>query len=528
MEQGRKTGDLSAGDERKGRMDSKILHKGNIISSVEAKVGNIVKDYVNSVSMLASGSELSIVKFQELWRNLLAEIDVIVRIDLNLRVFENFDDSELVKATQKSYQAKGVSLKVNRKSEKSILCVDGGLNLTRTMLVPKEPIDKIRLWEMEKRKSLVPLDIMLGIENSPFKVSREMMAKIAHKAVSGPSYKRVADSLQEDFNFEICPETVRQITITTGMAVLGADLKSAEETWSNKGILSYSGKRKGDFIVFVDGSSVKIREYMADSENGRCYDKVSKECKLAVMVKSEDEIAGGKPGKKSNEATKYKNIEYVAFIGSVDVFSKLVLDSAVKSGLLDHENVVVSGDGASMINTVEKVLSLDLPVECMFRILDFWHLCDNTAKFSKGVDFPNEDARLAWVDEKCEQYRNGEVLEALRELRSEFEGVKGGDNVNLCHYVSENKNFANYPEYERMGFPIGSGRVEGGNKFVVQSRLKLVGMSWRLWPANAVLALKAKLHSGKWESCVVPLMQSFRFEHGIKYLDPQDAENKKC
>jgi hypothetical protein len=143
--------------------------------------------------------------------------------------------------------------------------------------------------------------------------------------------------------------------------------------------------------------------------------------------------------------------------------------------------------------------------------MSFW-------KFSKGVDFPNEAARIAWVDKKCGQYRSGEALEALRELRAEFEGVKGGENIDLCHYLDDNKEFANYPEYEKMGFPIGSGRVEGGNKFVVQSRLKLVGMSWRLWSANAVLALKAKLHSGKWESCVVPLMQGFHFEHGKNWM----------
>ena len=56
-----------------------------------------------------------------------------------------------------------------------------------------------------------------------------------------------------------------------------------------------------------------------------------------------------------------------------------------------------------------------------------------------------------------------------------------------------------YPEFRAQGFCIGSGVVEAGCKSAVGTRLKRSGMHWSVAGANAILALRCCLLSGRFE-----------------------------
>lgn len=63
----------------------------------------------------------------------------------------------------------------------------------------------------------------------------------------------------------------------------------------------------------------------------------------------------------------------------------------------------------------------------------------------------------------------------------------------------------NYLKYERNGYYIGSGMIEGGNKVVIQKRMKLCGMRWSVYGGQCVAALRAKSQSEKWDSVKVQI-----------------------
>ena len=79
--------------------------------------------------------------------------------------------------------------------------------------------------------------------------------------------------------------------------------------------------------------------------------------------------------------------------------------------------------------------------------------------------------------------------------------------MNIYKYVYNNREFINYPEYKSKGYFVGSGAIESGNKTVMQERLKLAGMKWKLDNAEALLALRAKLKGKLWDEMVVPLVK---------------------
>ena len=56
----------------------------------------------------------------------------------------------------------------------------------------------------------------------------------------------------------------------------------------------------------------------------------------------------------------------------------------------------------------------------------------------------------------------------------------------------------NYPEYDKLGYYIGSGAIESAHRTVVQKRLKLSGQRWTIDGAQRVLNLRVLKMSGKW------------------------------
>ncbi|MBR1660421.1 MAG: hypothetical protein IJ705_08890, partial [Oscillospiraceae bacterium] len=52
---------------------------------------------------------------------------------------------------------------------------------------------------------------------------------------------------------------------------------------------------------------------------------------------------------------------------------------------------------------------------------------------------------------------------------------------------------------------VGSGAMESGNIRLMQNRMKLQGMRWKLKTGQNMLSLKAKYESGRWQN-VVDLM----------------------
>ena len=66
-------------------------------------------------------------------------------------------------------------------------------------------------------------------------------------------------------------------------------------------------------------------------------------------------------------------------------------------------------------------------------------------------------------------------------------------------YIFHNRRRMDYERYRREGYPIGSGSVESACKVVVEARLKQAGMRWSRKGAQAMLALRSMLLSGRWD-----------------------------
>jgi hypothetical protein len=116
--------------------------------------------------------------------------------------------------------------------------------------------------------------------------------------------------------------------------------------------------------------------------------------------------------------------------------------------------------------------------------------------------FPNnEKQRKRWAKEVIRKLNVGRIEVLVAKLR-EFPT----SNVELLEilrtqadYFERNKERMRYPKFRKLGLFVGSGVIEAGCKTVVGLRLKQSGMFWTVRGANAIIALRCNLLSGKFE-----------------------------
>ncbi len=66
-------------------------------------------------------------------------------------------------------------------------------------------------------------------------------------------------------------------------------------------------------------------------------------------------------------------------------------------------------------------------------------------------------------------------------------------------YFEKNAPQMRYAEYREKKFFVGSGVVEAGCRTVIGERLKQSGMRWSVCGANAIIALRCCILSGRFE-----------------------------
>ena len=138
------------------------------------------------------------------------------------------------------------------------------------------------------------------------------------------------------------------------------------------------------------------------------------------------------------------------------------------------------------------------------QILDFFHAADHLTQVSQAMA-RNEAAQKQWAEEACHDLknkRNGAKL-LLRELKARQKQL--GDNApevlaqNIT-YFENNLLRMNYVQFEKAGYPIGSGVTEAACKVVAKQRLSNSGMRWTADAAQHILLLRGLIcTNGRWE-----------------------------
>lgn len=200
------------------------------------------------------------------------------------------------------------------------------------------------------------------------------------------------------------------------------------------------------------------------------------------------------------------NLSYFSRLIDSDTFQRLALVETHRRGVECAEQVGAVTDGAEWIQSF-----VDFHRPDALRILDFPHAGGRVAKVGQAKFGEDTPEMKAWLTHQLHQLKHTGPTPVLAELRQLVEGLPHSPNL-LEHlaYLEKRETLMQYPRFQALGWPIGDGAVESGNKLVVEARLKGSGMHWALSHVNPMLALRNVACNDRWEEAWPQMVLALR------------------
>jgi hypothetical protein len=425
-------------------------------------------------------------------------------------LFSNINEKEIIKQTKEEYKQIGITLRTNVRSSITIQGEDKKITIKRYLLTPVSKADDEQLYRLEGRHGIYPLDKLIGISNLPFKLTVQAMLKVAKKAQESMSFKEAQIALREEGGITLDVCTICDVSNYVGYIVFKQELEKANNYYRSliNGTLCLPTEKKQGVLYFqIDGSMVNTREKDKTGSSWR-------ENKLALVYNSNNMKPVFRTIKnKIEERYKIEEKAYTSYIGSVNEFKKLFFGLACNNEYGSYNEVVLISDGADWIANLKDELMPEAT-----HILDFFHVSEKIWDLGRSYfnnDVPNYTKWCKYICAKIENSEYKDIRDDIlnKEIKVNKQNIKLKDdlkNTKLVFYLDNRINNIDYKLFKNKGYTIGSGAIEGSNKYVIQNRLKLSGMSWNRHSAQAMSTLRCKYKSGLWFSdVVIPVRRYF-------------------
>jgi hypothetical protein len=328
-----------------------------------------------------------------------------------------------------------------------------------------------------------PGDELLGVVGTGFSPgARRMMAR----AGAQDSFGQSANDLQLYAGMRVDPKDVEREA--EGVGRLVENWMACEASLPPSPVPAEQPPQT--LYIEFDGTGAPMRAEELTQSRGKAADGKARtrEVKLGCVFTQTTLDEEGNPARDPAATT------YVGAIEQSCDFGCRIHGEARRRGLDRAQRVVVLTDGAKYNKTI-----IDEHFSQAIRVLDFTH--------AKGhlIDFVCEVCRQPLSDPLYKQaYKllyDGKIPALLERMQAALprSGERRAHGERAINYFRENASAMGYDKFRAMGLFIGSGLIEAGCATIVGQRLKRSGMFWSLKGANAIIALRCCLASGRFE-----------------------------
>jgi hypothetical protein len=343
--------------------------------------------------------------------------------------------------------------------------------------------------------AVYPGDELLDIEGTTRSPGlRRMMARAGSKS----TFKEGRDDLKVYAALTVSAKDVERVA-----EAIGADMEAwsvrEQERWLASRPVGIVAKTIKVLYVEADGTGVPMVREELVGRRGKQADGSARtrEAKLGCVFTQTTVDREGRPVRDPASTS------FVGAIETAEEFGWRLYAETVRRGLHQAQRVVLLGDGAEWINTLHGTHWPDA-----LRIVDLYHAREHLADLCKLL-FAGQDNRIVhhrirwWADLDAARV---EKIAAEAERCLPDTGKARDEAVRQIAYLNKNREHMRYAEFRRQGLFVGSGVVEAGCGTVIGLRLKQSGMEWSTRGANAIIALRCMMVSGRledyWESRV--------------------------
>jgi hypothetical protein len=335
------------------------------------------------------------------------------------------------------------------------------------------------------RRRRFPDDERLDIVNTTYSPGvRRLMAR----AGSQTQFEQAAQDLLCYAGLRVEAREIERVAEEVGRQVeqwLGAEQDQILRTG-----LSASPKLElgAKFYVSFDGTGVPIRSSELVGRQGKQADGSARtrETKLGCVFTQVGLDKEGDPQRDPDSTT------YVGAIESSALFGWRIYAEALRRGLEQAKTVIVLTDGQRYNHTIAQTHFSDA-----VHIVDLFHAYEHLTVVAQLRWGQEAKAPKAWRNLLEAGDISRLVRKAGRQLPASAKGRKA--MLKQLHYFENNAWQMRYAEFREKKFFVGSGVVEAGCRTVIGARLKQSGMRWSVRGANAIIALRCCILSGRFE-----------------------------
>jgi hypothetical protein len=305
-------------------------------------------------------------------------------------------------------------------------------------------------------------------------------------------FDKVAEMMQELLGVMTNEETVRRHTEQVGSWMEAWQTEAIEmEDWPEEDL-----ERPSERCVFSpDGAMISL----VHRQWAEVRTIALGEPQVGVNANGEKEIHVGK-------------ISYFSRLADVSTFIRLAEVEMRRRRVKDAKEVRAIMDGADWCQ-----LFADKHRPDAGRILDFPHAGEHTNELLEAlsnakIHFP------PYMLERCLhilKHRGPRPLLRMAEQLPSHLTDRKGIHEHL-EYLRKRETMMQYPQFQRDGWPIGSGMVESANKNVVEARLKGTGMHWERKNVNPMLALRNAVCNGRWREMWKKAIFQYKKLHALQ------------
>ena len=247
----------------------------------------------------------------------------------------------------------------------------------------------------------------------------------------------------------------------------------------------------------MDGTGVPMRNEELEDRAGKQEDGTAKtrEAKLCTVWSAEGQDDKGVPLRDPGSVSYSAAIESAATLDTAAVlsaFAQRVEREARRRGFLRARRSVVLGDGAPWIWKLAAEL-----FPGAIEILDRFHAKEHLSTVAKAIWGPTSELGKHWEAQRHDELDAGKTDDILEALAVH---ERSNEEARRCvGYIETNRSRMRCPDFHARGLCTSTGVLEAGCGVAIGVRLKRSGMLWTVRGANAIIALRCAILSGRFE-----------------------------
>lgn len=310
--------------------------------------------------------------------------------------------------------------------------------------------------------------------------------RLIARSSSQTQFEQAAEDLRCYAGLRLDPREIERVSEEVGRQV--EQWLSEQQNQILQGRPTQGSAPEAKFYISFDGTGVPVRKNELLGRRGKQVNGTARtrEAKLGCIFTQIGVDEEGHPQRDPASTT------YVGAIETSALFGWRIYAEAQRRGLEQASEVIVLTDGARYNHTIVQTHFAQA-----VHIVDLFHAYEHLNAIAQTLHGTEAKAPKPWRQLLEAGNIRALVVKAGKQLPPSAASRKRLRKQ--LGYFENNAAQMRYAEFRAKNYFVGSGVVEAGCRTVIGQRLKQSGMRWSVRGANAIIALRCCILSGRFE-----------------------------